>query len=284
MGTKRGEGMDASCRFHGVGQGLYYDCTIRESPDKDIFRFVYDCGSLYAADKKDLRQQIENNQKERLDALFVSHFDTDHISAIPTLLDAFDVKSVFIPYFSPEELKLLALLAEGADERLYKLYEDPASYFKNAGCKILYIFHPQRSSPGGSQTRHKSSHQTGDFALRGEIEIRKDASAQSEVAEVHCYGLTNATCSRAEWQFRIYQDQENEVQEAIREEIRGLIPQDQSLKELLKDKTLRDNAKKKYKTVKYGINQSSLVLYHAPSERCGPSHYAGTNAGTAATA
>ena len=85
----------------------------------------------------------------------------------------------------------------------------------------------------------------------------------------HCDGSANATCSRAGWQFRIYQDQENEVQEAIRKKIRGLIPRDQSLEELLKDETLRKKAKEIYKTIKYGINQSSLVLYHAPLEGCG---------------
>lgn len=265
--------MNASCQFHGVGQGLYYDCTIREDSGKDIFRFVYDCGSFSNSDTADLCQQIKKDKstpKKRLDALFVSHFDIDHVSAIPTLLDVFDVQNVFIPYFSPEELKLLALLAEGADERLYKLYEDPASYFKNAGCKILYIFHPQAAQSGreGSldepDARYKNYHETGDFTLQGNI--WGDTNARSEMNVVHCDGSANATCFRAEWQFRIYQDQKNKVREDIRKKIRRLIPKDQSLEELLKNETLRKKAKEIYGTVKHKINQTSLVLYHAPLE------------------
>lgn len=266
--------MKASCTFYGVGQGLCYGCRIADDSDRNLFRFVYDCGSYYKQDKKDLIQQIKRHRswpKEKLEALFISHFDSDHISAVPTLLDVFEVEHVFIPYFSPEELRLLALSAEGGIEQLYALYEDPIAFFAEAGCRNLYIIYPEdeQSDPTDELREKHPLRENRDFAIRGNAFRDEGTKAPGGMTVARCRGELELLSFRTQWQFRIYQDQDKQTQKMLCDKILKLMPPfalDDSLKHLLGNKSLRDQAKAIYKTVKYGINQSSLVLYHAPSE------------------
>ena len=44
-----------------------------------------------------------------LDALFISHFDSDHVNGLAPLLDAFDgAEKVFLPYVHPAQRLFLA--------------------------------------------------------------------------------------------------------------------------------------------------------------------------------
>tara|TARA_R110002049_G_scaffold283470_1_gene463525 strand:+ start:4961 stop:5272 length:312 start_codon:yes stop_codon:yes gene_type:complete len=78
--------------FHPIGQGGFY------SERHNNFNIVYDCGahpiSNYA---KKLAGNVFSKD-EYIDVLFISHFDYDHISAIPMLKKSVkNIKSVVIP-------------------------------------------------------------------------------------------------------------------------------------------------------------------------------------------
>ena len=72
-----------SFRVHNVGQGLFYTGDIRLDKNT-VFKFIYDCGGDKVNDALDkyLGEDTE------IDMLVISHFDSDHISGLPKLLNS----------------------------------------------------------------------------------------------------------------------------------------------------------------------------------------------------
>lgn len=78
--------------IHPVGQGLFYSgkVDIDLNGKEEVFRFVYDCGSLTSdagAEEVDrYRQEDFREETDRLGLLVISHFDADHVNQIKRLL------------------------------------------------------------------------------------------------------------------------------------------------------------------------------------------------------
>lgn len=96
--------------FHPVGQGIFSTGSLSTGdPVHTDFRWAYDCGSVKRWQRQ-LEQEIERfarlthvmmsvpSLKPKLDLVFVSHFDLDHISGLVQLLQAFDVEALVMPY------------------------------------------------------------------------------------------------------------------------------------------------------------------------------------------
>ena len=261
--------LKAKCIFHGIGQGLMYSCDI--SRGQAHFRFMYDCGTLYKKDKDILVSEINKiarYNENTIDVLFLSHLDKDHISGVPYLLSKCEVKNVFIPYLSPEELMLLSLKNEITTEsELFYIYSDPIQYFAEKGCQVFVIY-PQNQNGRLNDNNYQDS-ENSSFFYEGNFNYSNGGKV------VHCYGeLKSHTFSYA-WEFSVYQDQSETEQKKIIEEIKAVLPFE--IKELkyeynkiFNDKSLMKKIHDKYNSVKGGINQSSLVLYHAPAseEHC----------------
>lgn len=81
------------------------------------FVYVYDCGSIpLDGVKEEIRRLTAQLSNRKLDMLFVSHFDVDHISGIPHLLNkksGLQVDTVVMPYL--EDLDRLISFARTAD-------------------------------------------------------------------------------------------------------------------------------------------------------------------------
>lgn len=254
---------NAMCTFHGIGQGLFYSGTIyNEFP----FVFVYDCGTTRKSHQELLKKEIDelfgcgHIEKQKLDALFISHFDLDHISGVPYLLNKCHVKNVFIPYFTPEVMKLLALRNAGAmsDGDLRMLYEDPVTFFLNHGCEQVVVLYPSTGEIQNGIQNEMLYSPDGNFTYRGDI-------SQESSRLYNCYGQGQFHFNRCDWDFQIYQDQSLQEQDALRKKIQTLIPSNTPLSSLLTDEELKKEVRALYNSVKHGINQSSMVLYHAPS-------------------
>lgn len=114
--------------FQPVGQGLY--CTEKfVNADGSKVNIVYDCGSL-SLRHDDLKSVIEASfeEGESIDALFISHFDSDHVNGLPILLQHCNVRKVFLPILTgPVEIAYWRLKSQ-ADLRLKNGYELPVSY------------------------------------------------------------------------------------------------------------------------------------------------------------
>lgn len=107
---------------YGIGQGGFHAQQIRAIADVDgvdiePYRFVYDCGSDTAAIKtgqpKPLLwaiQHFSDNDdpkrvdKLRVDSLYLSHFQKDHIDGAKRLAELVDLKEIVIPYLSREQI------------------------------------------------------------------------------------------------------------------------------------------------------------------------------------
>lgn len=94
--------IDAEFEIHPVGQGLFYTGMIGD------FVIVYDVGTLSG---KDYIQNEINlfsyklatmKHKKIIDVLFLSHYDSDHISGIKYLVDSgFRIKKIIAPLITP---------------------------------------------------------------------------------------------------------------------------------------------------------------------------------------
>lgn len=112
--------------FLPVGQGAFYRETFNLK--EGMHTIVYDCGSL--TDLSIVERQIKHEFKRRetVDAVFISHFDEDHINGLPFLLKHCNVKNLFFPLVTTKDkayLKLKLLLSADKESFLYKFIDNP---------------------------------------------------------------------------------------------------------------------------------------------------------------
>lgn len=95
--------------FHPVGQGIFSSGRIEVVQAKGRpFWWVYDCGTvkgrqaLVTAELSQLQHRVGASLRitgrPKLDVVFVSHFDWDHVSGLVELLTAFDVDTLVLPF------------------------------------------------------------------------------------------------------------------------------------------------------------------------------------------
>lgn len=89
--------------FHAVGQGLFcteqFECHRREN-----INIVYDCGSNKPG-KGIVEQRISDTffKGEKVHAVFISHFDDDHINGLSFLLEYCHVEKLYLPQLCANE-------------------------------------------------------------------------------------------------------------------------------------------------------------------------------------
>lgn len=93
--------------FHPVGQGIFSSGALCfAEPYGEQFCWVYDCGTVKRWQRQ-LEQEVDRfaslsavhgQARPRLELLFLSHFDLDHISGLVALLGRFDVGALVLPY------------------------------------------------------------------------------------------------------------------------------------------------------------------------------------------
>ena len=97
--------------FLTVGQGACYleQFRIYENNKYGRINIMYDCGS--SSSLESLKTCLSDNldDGETIHAVFISHFDEDHINGLPFLLEKYSVKNLFIPLITEEEKKILQL-------------------------------------------------------------------------------------------------------------------------------------------------------------------------------
>ena len=83
--------------FQPVGQGAFYTEQFCKDDGK-AFNMVYDCGSD-SLDIQSLSKVIKKSFPEGsvIDAVFISHFDSDHVNGLPEIMRNFKVNKIFLP-------------------------------------------------------------------------------------------------------------------------------------------------------------------------------------------
>lgn len=112
--------------FLPVGQGAFFREAFYDG--KNRHNIVYDCGS--STDIEIVKTTIRNefDKGETIDALFISHFDDDHINGIPFLLEYCNVRQIFIPYLSKRDLlinQLFGLASYGEKGTVFNFLHNP---------------------------------------------------------------------------------------------------------------------------------------------------------------
>lgn len=95
--------------FHPVGQGLFTSGMLKIE-GTDPYWWVFDCGTYLKKHQLDLTKEVDQlsrsvavsraSGKPRLDIVFISHFDRDHINGLLELLAKFEVGRLVLPYIS----------------------------------------------------------------------------------------------------------------------------------------------------------------------------------------
>ena len=139
-----------------IGQGCFHAGSIHEGDAADHvvhgFHYVYDCGS---DDRRALGEAIDNykNQTSRVDAVFVSHLDNDHVNGLDSLLSVVEVDTVYVPYVNEVVLVLELIQAELDGALSVSLIEasmDPGNWFRSRGVQRVVSVQesPDDGAPG----------------------------------------------------------------------------------------------------------------------------------------
>ena len=108
MGYNSGVMIYVKRTFHPVGQGAFFtEQFYDETMDNALYNVVYDCGSK----SQDIRTQMERDirncfhKRKKIDVLFLSHFDEDHVNKVKYLKTEGHLQGtrIFIPMIKEEE-------------------------------------------------------------------------------------------------------------------------------------------------------------------------------------
>jgi len=89
--------------LHPSGHGAFFTERIRQD-GKDDFIVVYDCGAKDVEEREQLRKEVDEffESNDKIDVLFISHFDSDHVNGIGFLKPYISDKTQLVMPFSYE--------------------------------------------------------------------------------------------------------------------------------------------------------------------------------------
>lgn len=130
-----------------VGQGNFSSGLVVTSNDRYVY--VYDCGSDNAVERDQaVTRFVDCNNK--IDALFISHLDSDHVDGFDRLLAQMGITEVYLPYLSPSDV-ILSLAREveagSVSGNAIGLYTDPGAWFGARGVERVIFVRPGGSDP-----------------------------------------------------------------------------------------------------------------------------------------
>ena len=109
--------------FHPIGQGAFY------SERHDGFNIVYDCGEFFESPKSERLVKNSFKKFDKIDILFISHFDADHVNRIK-FLKKFKIKKVIMPLLhDDEEIFLNHFYNAIGRNDIIQMIEDPKAFF-----------------------------------------------------------------------------------------------------------------------------------------------------------
>lgn len=260
--------------IHPVGQGGFYTERFKESSHfkKKSYNVVYDCGSNTGKTQNGISRYLQREIKstfsknEKIDIVFISHLDNDHINGIDYLIREYDVRNICIPLLNNNE-KLLALVKcsiEGIKETsfTYRFILDPVeavgSFSKPP--KIILV-KPLREDSEGGDGPVVSINQFPDN-LKDRDQIILDNSERIGIPCTHgkrdyiwIYLPLNLDGAELSEELEKYLKEERIHIPANTEEVKALLKSENTLKKL----------KAFYQALPHGgINAHSMIVYSGP--------------------
>jgi hypothetical protein len=255
--------------FHPVGQGAFY--SERHVVNGQKFNIVYDCGCFgVRKGRKVVEAAFDGN--EIIDILFISHFDYDHISLIPVLINKCQIRKVVLPLLHEEaRLVLSGYYRMVRDRRLRYQYEMSLQLLNN----------PQEFFNGGAGgdgrtnlvfVRTRSESEVMDNP-DGSFVKKQEGCIIDSLSEKDAKSLSAFT----DWMFLPYNmDYYNRNIILVRELSDWLNQNNYSLQDLNNEKfyeklLCNDNHRRQlaqiYRNLKGAINENSMLLFSGPMQR-----------------
>lgn len=136
---------------HPVGHGGFHTGLAKASGGAS-FRWIFDCGARTSSKLDNYLGTWTHHHGQPVDWLFISHFDTDHVSGLDTLMLNADIRNVMVPYVNERELAYLLLDEIGRGRLSWSLVEllaDPAQYFLSRGAaRVTFLGGPGETDAG----------------------------------------------------------------------------------------------------------------------------------------
>ena len=271
----------ASFTFHKAGQGAFYGGFIKQRHGNTYYSMVYDCGTspFITGHTKSLNDEISlfkstlislsDENKPRLDFLFISHLDYDHVSGIKRLLNEFNVRKIILPYIDPLIRRLLfSTYEEGGNENFLSRDEyeslliNPTEYFMSFNEQAtIYVV--------------KGEIGDNNSSTDGEIYELGSTGKIEEIGEIRNVKVFNNNLElriSKKWDFISHvKEVDSEIIDLIRLEIckiLGLSYDDDlstsALRELFNVDENRKKLRECYKRYLKDINAHGLALLHGP--------------------
>jgi len=269
MNIIKQEPLKAEFTFHNVGQGLFYSGRIETTANSNKFNFVYDCGSN---NKDHISAAIISYHREPkiINCLILSHLDEDHTNGLNELLPENDNGDIIVilPYHYPSERVKIGLNSlNTAESWWFDFISDPVYYLlniKKVG-KIVIV--------GNGET--DSTKELSEYSFENLEDIPDDENLIKDINKnedwlkypnqksvlIKKYGFTIKI--NQIWKFKFYNHSYIKNIGNFHRHVQPLLGEN-PLTDLKSEdfrKSLRNNG---YKNIHSTINQTSLMLYHAP--------------------
>lgn len=244
--------------FLPVGQGAFYREVFDLGNEKKTI--IYDCGSL--PNKSIIEKQIRNefSKGDVIDAVFISHFDEDHINGLPFLLKHCKVNNLFFPLITDSDkvyLKLKALISTDEYGFLYNLIENPFQTIKdlvppqyNFSLYQIESEYTQSSNDNNNNSMQivsSGKNVAGKVGLSGAKEIDWELIPFNFRRKFRIIELQKAICN-------VFDCQNDQIENKIRELI-DFYPNN------------KDKIKEAYRGVEESFNTNSMTLFSGTKDR-----------------
>ena len=119
-------------KFHNVGEALF----VVEKIDK--YNFVYDCGGQGISS---VENAIKNafEKDEKIEAVFISHYDADHINGLHFLLQYCKVKRLILPMMT-DTIKFILLFLQVYEGNMEDFIINPEEYVRKISQETKVVF------------------------------------------------------------------------------------------------------------------------------------------------
>jgi hypothetical protein len=144
-----------------VGQGLFtsgeIDVAPRSHPNSARLNYVYDCGARRYRDGSSLDAAVAayTSKVDKIEALFISHLDEDHVVGLDQLLGTVTAETVYLPYVDEAApiLDVLDAAERGeASASLIQAQLDPGAWFGQRGVRRVIFVGRGDAPPDGGPT------------------------------------------------------------------------------------------------------------------------------------
>lgn len=234
--------------FHSVGQGALY------TEEFEGFSIVYDCGSETSIDH--VENAIRNTfiKNHRIDALFISHFHSDHINGLAFLLSHCKVQIIFLPLLNRDEKIQLLIhnaVTSASDSLATRIIKAPEKTIGEISKETKIIFVKQKESGDNSATDIR--HQIDELKNKDEIKS----------------GVLLETTNIPQWCFIPCNFQFSKRSQLLKQALHRngiLLPDASAFRCAWRNPAKKAKIIQAYKSLPGNFNTNSMTLYSGPNK------------------